>query len=187
MMLASVCLTACGSDNDEDDGGGNSSSDTATFTIDGEAYYPNSLSTIEQSSDNEYDWDDSEVSSNGLYFHIQGGKSSGEFGLYDNGKILEIYTSHFSKVKNMTVGETLDVNDFSIRDYRGYNEITVNTYSWDELEGTIEILEVSNYKVKIKIDNLKIESRRGAIHTFNGTVVFKNSLHDSDGNVLPFY
>lgn len=165
MMVAAVSFTACSGDDDNGSGGGKK-----TLVVDGERYYDVN-STAEQTKNY------------GMYFTI----NAAEDPIYPiSGHELTVKISP-SKVSQLREGDVFDVGELSVREFRHFTEISVNTYDWDELDGNIMIKKITSMEMTIEINDLLIEHEiTGVQHTISGTAVLTSGTYDSDGNLLSF-
>lgn len=170
MMVAALCLTACGG-NDEDDGGDNSPSGNKTLIIDGESYYCGSGCDLAQTN------------GSGMYLTIQ----AVEDRVYQiNGKELVVRISP-SKVSQLSVGQVFGHEKMSIRNYRGLMQMELNAYSWDAVNGDITIISIGETQITIQINSLVVKHEITKVeHSISGTATLRNSLRDNHGNILPF-
>lgn len=168
LFIASLCFIACSSDDDESDG---TSTGQKTLTIDGTSYYCGSGSSVEQTR------------GNGMYLEVR----ATEDPIFEwNGKVLIVHISP-SNVSQLSVGDIFDYDDISIRNYNNVTTIELNAYSWDAIDGSIQIKDIKEKELTIQINNLVVKHEStGAEHTISGTAKLGNSVYDSNGNMLPF-
>ena len=181
LMGAALSFTACGGDDDDDDDYGDNR-DGATLKIDGEAYY------VDASIQKSY-W-------SGLVLHINAFERPVNFA---PDKILEIHLSGCSKVSELKAGQSFDYEDVSVDNIENGPVVALYEKSYETLSGSITILSVDKYKVKMKFNDLKFklefssnifgddyEPSNPKIHSVVGTATFTSGVYSSDGNELPF-
>lgn len=166
MMVAALGITACSSDDDSD--GGNSKK---TLIINGQSYYYGNGCTVEQS---DY--------YGGMYLTVEAVE---DINWPVNGEEL-VFRIPYGKVSELSVGQVFTYNDITIRTFRGLMELTVNSYNWDALSGEVVIKDIKATELTIQINDLTIESQRGAVYKIEGSATLRNCIHDSNGNIKPF-
>lgn len=165
MMVAALGITACSSD-DDNSSGGNSKK---TLIIDGQSYYYGQLSMVDQSN-------------GGMYLTVEAVE---DINWPLKGKEL-VFRIPPSKVSELSVGQVFTYNDITIRTFRGLSEMAVDSYNWDALSGEVVIKDIKATELTIQINDLTIESQRGAVRKIEGSATLHNCIHDSNGNIKPF-
>ena len=168
IIVATLSFVACSSDDDDSD---ETSTGKKTLTIDGESYYCGRSSSVEQTK------------GSGMYLTVHAAENPrSEF----SGKNLVVHISP-SKVSELNVGDVFDYDNISVRNYNNVTTIEINAYSWNAIDGKIQIKDIKEKELTIQIDNLVVKHRQTDVeHTISGTATLHNSLYDSDGNMLPF-
>lgn len=170
MMFAALSLSACGSDDDEYGDGDSSYNGKKTLIVDGESFYAPGCS-VEQTK------------RSGMYLHIIA-STYPEYSL--DGHELSLYISP-SKVSELKEGDVFDSDDLLVQTFRRLNELSVNTYVWDVLEGNITIKRITSMEMTIQINKLVLEHEiSGVKHTISGTAILNSGAYDSKGNRLSF-
>ena len=170
MMLALCSSTCSGSSDDEDDYGVGTSQGVKTLYVDDEAYYAANC-TAEQTK------------SSGMYLNIRA-VTDPEFPY--NGHELTVHISP-SKVAELKEGDVFGTNKMSVQSFRRFNEIEVNIYTWNDLEGDITIKKITDMEMTIEINDLQLEHKSSKVkHKISGTAVLTSGVYDSRGNLLSF-
>lgn len=170
MMVAALSFTACSSSSDDDENGGGANSGQKTLVINGESFYATDC-TAEQTK------------RNGMYLNL---RATTEPVLALNGHELVVHISP-SKVAELKVGDVFKTHDMSVQTFRRLNEIAVNTYEWNELEGNITIERITSMEMTIRINDLLLEHKISKVkRTISGTAVLTSGTWDSSGNLLSF-
>ena len=177
LMIAALSFAACGDDDEDGD-----NRDGATLKIDGESYY------VDASIHKSY-W-------GGLDLYIDARERP--VNLVPD-KILEIYLSGCSKVSELKEGQSFGYEDVSVDNIENGFVVALYEKSYETLSGSITILSVDKYKVKMKFNDLKFkldfssnifgddyEPTNPKIHSVDGTATFTSGVFDDDGNELPF-
>lgn len=115
-------------------------------------------------------------------------------------KILEMHVYGYSYVSKLEKGMTFDSDDIIIDNIENGYVVSLYEKEYEVLDGSINILTVDRYKVKIEFKELRFVLQSSSnlidedytpsnpsVHTVNGTVTFTNSIHDYDGRELPFF
>ncbi len=179
LIVAALSFTACGGD-DEIEGGENRNG--ATLKIDEKAYY------VDASIQKSY-W-------GGLYLFIYARESRVNFG---PDMKLEISLSGCSSVSELKAGQSFDFEDVSVDNIENVSVVALYEKSYETLSGSITVLSVDKYRVKLKFNELKFkldfssnifgddyEPTNPKIHSVDGTATFTSGKFDRDGNELPF-
>lgn len=184
MMVAACSFSACDSDDDDMNQKGK-----ATLIIDGKAYYTNPFG--EELVPNLHQYND------GLFFYIEAFETPSSF---FPDKILEFYYFGCSKVANLKVGDTFAYEDLYINRFENGNIIPLYENEYEIIDGSITVLSVDSYRVKIKINDLKFslesstnmfgedyEPKNPKTHIVSGTVQFSSGAIYNDGSEVPFF
>lgn len=168
-MVAALSLSACGGD-DSDDESENPSYGKMTLIVDEESFYAVNCSA-------------EQTKRSGMYLEICAATNP-EFPI--NGHLLVVHIAP-SKVSELKEGDVFAAKKFSVQTFRRLNEIKVNTYDWNVLEGDITIKKITNMEMTIQINNLLLEHEvSGVQHTISGTAILNSATYDSKGNLLSF-
>ena len=166
-LVFALSFVACGSSNDDDV---NPPKGQKTLKVDEESYY-----AVECSAE--------QTKGNGMYLHIIAATDP-EIAI--NGHELVVHISP-SKVSELNVGDVFGVDDLSVQEFRRLNEITFNSYAWNELEGDITIKRITSMEMTIQINNLSLQHKTtGVQHTISGSATLNSGTWDGKGNVLSF-
>ena len=169
MMVAALCSVACSSSDDEEVGGG-SNKGQKTLKVDGESFY-----AVECMAE--------QTRNRGMYLDIMAANDP-EFAVSGHELIVHISPSKVSELKE---GDVFDTDQLSVQFFRRLNELSVNSYVWNELEGNITIKRITSMEMTIVINDLLLEHEvSGVKHTISGTAVLTSGTYDSKGNLLSF-
>ena len=169
MMVAALGFTACGGD-DEDEIGGVPNKGQMSLKIDDEPFYATNC-TAEQTR------------SNGMYLNIRA-STEPEYCLVGHELVVHISPS---KVAELKEGDVFENYNMSVQTFRRLNEIAVNSYEWEVLEGDITIKKITSMEMTIAINNLLLEHKISRVkRTIRGTAVLTSGTWDSNGNLLSF-
>ena len=147
-----------------------SSQGQMSLKVDGESFYAANC-TAEQTK------------SSGMYLNIRA-VTDPEFPY--NGHELTVHISP-SKVAELKEGDVFGTNKMSVQSFRRFNEIEVNIYTWNDLEGDITIKKITDMEMTIEINDLQLEHKSSKVkHKISGTAVLTSGVYDSRGNLLSF-
>lgn len=170
MMVAALSFTACGGDDDDDEIGGGSNHGQKTLKVDGESFYA-------------VDCAAEQTRRSGMYLNIWAAEDP-DFPVKGHELVVHISPS---KVAELNEGDVFDTFNLSVQTFRRINEIAVNTYDWDELEGNITIKKITPMEMTIVINDLLLEHEVTKVrHTISGTAVLTSGVCDYSGNLLSF-
>jgi hypothetical protein len=168
-MIAALSLTACGG-SDSDEESENPSYGKKTLIIDDESFYAVNCS-VEQTRNS------------GMYLEIVGATNP-EFPIEGHLLVVRIAPNKVSELKE---GDVFYDNKLIVRDLVRLNEIKVNSYDWNVLEGDITIKRITDMEMTIQINNLLLEHKVTKVkHTISGTAILNSATYDSKGNLLSF-
>lgn len=181
LMLAALGFFSCGGDDEEAKGNGNSndngavngddnSNDTMTLTIDDVTFYSVN-SSVQQTK-------------LGIYLTVQCATRKDVITTSGHELVMRISPN---TVALLNVGDVFDSSMISVQKFRRLNEITVNNYAWNVLEGCVTIIKITEMEMTIQIDGLLLEHQRTSVqHSISGMAVLNSGVYDNDGNLLSF-
>ena len=170
MIIAAISITACSSNSDDDENGGGAVKGQKTLIVNDESFYATNC-TAEQTR------------KNGMYLNIRA-STEPEYCLVGHELVVHISPS---KVAELKEGDVFENYNMSVQTFRRLNEIAVNSYEWEVLEGDISIKKITSMEMTIAINNLLLEHKISRVkRTIRGTAVLTSGTWDSNGNLLSF-